>query len=275
MKIIDTHQHFWKYDPVNYSWINDEMQVIRKDFLPHDLALVVNEHKLQGTIAVQADQTEAETDWLLELAAKNDFIQGVVGWVDLRSSNIEERLQHYTQFKKLKGFRHVLQGEEPAFMLQKDFFNGISKLQQFNFTYDILIFPKHLAAALDLVRQFPAQKFVIDHVAKPHIKDGKIDEWKAGMQALSQQQNVYCKISGMVTEGDWKNWTAGQLQPYIDAVVECFGIDRIMYGSDWPVCLVASSYTRWLQTVKDYFSSSSAEDQEKVFSSNAIKFYNL
>jgi L-fuconolactonase len=275
MKIIDTHQHFWKYDPVNYSWINDEMQVIRKDFLPHDLALVVNEHKLQGTIAVQADQTEAETDWLLELAAKNDFIQGVVGWVDLRSSNIEERLQHYTQFKKLKGFRHVLQGEEPSFMLQKDFLSGISKLQQFNFTYDILIYPKHLAAALDLVRQFPAQKFVIDHVAKPHIKDGKIDEWKAGMQALSQQQNVYCKISGMVTEAEWKNWTAGQLQPYIDAVVECFGIDRIMYGSDWPVCLVASSYTRWLQTVKDYFSSYSAEEQEKVYSSNAIKFYNL
>lgn len=275
MKIIDTHQHFWKYDPVNYSWINDEMAVIRKDFLPGDLAVVVNEHKLNGTVAVQADQTEAETDWLLQLAAKNDFIKGVVGWVDLRSSNIEKRLQHYQQFSKLKGFRHVLQGEEPSFMLQKDFLNGISKLQQFNFTYDILIFPQHLAAALELVQQFPEQKFVIDHVAKPYIKDGKIDEWKTGMQQLAQQSNVYCKISGMVTEADWKNWNADQLKPYIDVVVNSFSIDRIMFGSDWPVCLVASSYKRWLQTVKDYFSSYSTEDQEKVFSSNAIKFYKL
>ena len=275
MKIIDTHQHFWKYDPVNYSWINDEMQVIRKDFLPGDLAVVVNEHTLQGTVAVQADQTEAETDWLLQLAAKNDFIKGVVGWVDLRRSNIEERLQYYQQFSKLKGFRHVLQGEEPSFMLQKDFLNGISKLQQYNFTYDVLIFPQHLAAALELVQQFPEQKFVIDHVAKPYIKDGKIDEWKTGMEKIAQHQNVYCKISGMVTEADWKNWTADQLKPYMDVVVNSFGIDRIMYGSDWPVCLVASSYKRWLQTVKNYFASYSEEEQEKVFSSNAIKFYNL
>ena len=275
MKIIDTHQHFWKYDPVNYSWINDEMQVIRKDFLPGVLAVVVNEHKLQGTLAVQADQTEAETDWLLQLAAKNDFIKGVVGWVDLRSSNIEERLQHYQQFSKLKGFRHVLQGEEPSFMLQKDFLNGISKLQQYNFTYDVLIFPQHLAAALELVQQFPEQKFVIDHVAKPYIKDGKIDEWKTGMEKIAQHQNVYCKISGMVTEADWKNWTEDDLRPYMDVVISSFGIDRIMYGSDWPVCLVASSYKRWLQTVKNYFASYSEEEQEKVFSSNAIKFYNL
>lgn len=275
MTIIDTHQHFWKYDPVNYSWINDEMQVIRKDFLPGDLAVIVNEEKLHGTIAVQADQTESETDWLLQLAAKNDFIKGVVGWVDLRSSNIEERLQHYQQFSKLKGFRHVLQGEDPSFMLQESFLNGISKLNEYGFAYDILIFPQHLEAALQLVKQFPEQRFVIDHVAKPTIKDGKIDEWKKGMQQLAQHSNVYCKISGMVTEADWKNWTAEQLKPYIDVVVESFGIDRIMYGSDWPVCLVASSYKRWLQTVKEYFSAYSVEDQEKIFSDNAIQFYNL
>lgn len=275
MTIIDTHQHFWKYDPVNYSWINDEMQVIRKDFLPGDLAVIVNEEKLHGTIAVQADQTEAETDWLLQLAAKNDFIKGVVGWVDLRSSNIEERLQHYQQFSKLKGFRHVLQGEEPSFMLQESFLNGISKLNEYGFAFDILIFPQHLEAALQLVKQFPEQRFVIDHVAKPTIKDGKIDEWKKGMQQLAQHSNVYCKISGMVTEADWKNWTAEQLKPYIDVVVESFGIDRIMYGSDWPVCLVASSYKKWLQTVKEYFSAYSVEDQEKIFIDNAIQFYNL
>jgi len=275
MTIIDTHQHFWKYDPVNYSWINDEMQVIRRDFLPGDLAVVVNEEKLRGTVAVQADQTEAETDWLLQLAAKNDFIKGVVGWVDLRSSHIEERLQHYQQFSKLKGFRHVLQGEEPSFMLQESFLNGISKLNEYGFAYDILIFPQHLEAALQLVKQFPQQRFVVDHVAKPTIKDGKIDEWKTGMQQLAKHKNVYCKISGMVTEADWKNWTAEQLKPYIDVVVESFGIDRIMYGSDWPVCLVASSYNKWIETVKEYFSAYSAEDQEKVFSGNAIKFYQL
>jgi L-fuconolactonase len=257
MTIIDTHQHFWKYDPVNYNWINDEMQLIRKDFLPGDLAVVLKENKVQGCVAVQADQTEAETGWLLELAAKNDFIQGVVGWVDLRSNAIEKRLQHYAQFKKLKGFRHVLQGEEPSFMLQESFLNGISKLNQFGFAYDILIFPQHLSAALQLVEQFPQQRFVVDHVAKPYIKDGKIDEWKAGMQRLAQHSNVYCKISGMVTEAEWKTWTADQLKPYMDVVVESFSIDRIMFGSDWPVCLVAS------------------EDQEKVFSRNAIKFYKL
>lgn len=280
MTIIDTHQHFWKYDPVNYSWINDEMQVIRRDFLPGDLALVVNEEKLLGTVAVQADQTEAETDWLLQLAAKNDFIKGVVGWVDLRSSNIEERLQHYQRFSKLKGFRHVLQGEEPSFMLQERFLNGISKLNEYGFAYDILIFPQHLEAALQLVKQFPQQRFVVDHVAKPTIKDGKIDDpiaigWKTGMQQLAKHKNVYCKISGMVTEADWKNWTAEQLKPYIDVVVESFGIDRIMYGSDWPVCLVASSYNKWIETVKEYFSAYSADEQEKVFSGNAIKFYQL
>jgi L-fuconolactonase len=275
MNIIDTHQHFWKYDPVNYSWINEEMQVIRKDFLPGDLAVLVNEHKLQGTVAVQADQTEAETDWLLKLAANNDFIQGVVGWIDLRSDNIEERLRHYAQYKKLKGFRHILQGEEPSFMLQESFLNGIGKLQQFGFTYDILIMPKHLDASLELVQRFPEQKFVIDHVAKPYIKEGKIDEWKEGMEKLAAYQHVFCKISGMVTEADWKNWTAEQLKPYLDVVVNSFGIDRIMFGSDWPVCLVVSSYSKWLQTIKDYFASYSPEEQEKVFSSNAVTFYNL
>ncbi len=275
MKIIDTHQHFWKYDPVNYSWINDDMQVIRKDFLPGDLAIVLKENRVDACVAVQADQTEAETDWLLKLAANNDFIQGVVGWIDLRSDSIEERLRHYAQFKKLKGFRHILQGEEPSFMLQESFLNGISKLQQFGFAYDILIMPKHLDASLQLVQQFPEQKFVIDHVAKPYIKDGKIDEWKEGMEKLAAHPHVYCKISGMVTEADWKNWTAEQLKPYLDVVVNSFGSDRIMYGSDWPVCLVASSYSKWLQTIKDYFASYSAEEQEKVFSSNAVKFYNL
>jgi L-fuconolactonase len=251
------------------------MQVIRRDFLPVDLAAVYAENKVDACIAVQADQTEKETDWLLQLASENEFIAGVVGWIDLRSSHIEERLIHYASFQKLKGFRHVLQGEDPSFMLQPDFLHGISLLHKYGFAYDILIFPKHLDAAVQLVQHFPEQPFVIDHAAKPYIKDGSIDAWKAGMEKLALHKNVYCKLSGMVTEADWKNWTPDQLRPYIDVVVNSFGIDRIMYGSDWPVCLVASSYRRWLQTVKDYFASLSEEEQEKVFSSNAITFYHL
>lgn len=275
MQIIDTHQHFWKYNPVDHDWITDDMQVIRKDFLPHDLASELQGNYVDACIAVQANQTEKETEWLLQLANENDFIRAVVGWVDLRSEAIEERLQYYSNFKKLKGFRHVLQGEEPSFMLQEDFLNGISKLQRFGFTYDLLIFPHHLEAALQLVEQFPLQPFVIDHLAKPLIKEGKIDEWKNKLEKISQRPNVFCKLSGMVTEANWTNWTADDLRPYIDAVVKSFGIDRILFGSDWPVCLVASSYSKWLNIVKEYFASYSVEEQEKVFNKNAIRFYNL
>jgi L-fuconolactonase len=249
--------------------------VIRKDFLPNDLAEVLKANNVEACVSVQANQTEAETEWLVQMADENDFIEGVVGWIDLRSDVIEERLQYFTQYKKLKGFRHVLQGEVPSFMLQKDFLNGISKLNEYGFTYDILIFPHHLEAALQVVQKFPDQRFVIDHIAKPDIKDGKIDEWKTGMEKISKQQNVYCKLSGMVTEADWKNWTKESFTPYIDVVVNCFGTDRIMFGSDWPVCLVASSYTNWLNVIKEYFASYTIDEQEKVFSKNAIRFYNL
>jgi len=275
MKIIDTHQHFWKYDPVVYDWITEEMSAIRKDFLPIDLAEVLKAEKIETCISVQANQTEAETEWLVKMADENDFIAGVVGWVDLRSNLIEEWLQYFKQYKKLKGFRHVLQGEEPSFMLQESFLHGISKLNEYGYTYDILIFPHHLEAALQLVKKFPDQRFIIDHIAKPSIKDGKIDEWKADMKTISKQQNVYCKLSGMVTEADWKNWSKENLTPYIDTVVNCFGTDRIMFGSDWPVCLVASSYEKWLNVIKEYFASYTMEEQEKIFSKNAIRFYNL
>ncbi len=275
MKIIDTHQHFWKYNSVDHDWITDDMQVIRKDFLPQDLASELQSNYVDACIAVQANQTEKETEWLLQLANENEFISAVVGWVDLRSDKIDERLQYFSNYKKLKGFRHVLQGEDPSFMLQKDFLNGISKLQRFGFTYDLLVFPHHLEAALQLVEQFPLQPFVIDHAAKPLIKEAKIDEWKTNLDKISQQPNVYCKLSGMVTEANWKNWIADDLKPYLDTVVHCFGIDRILFGSDWPVCLVASSYNKWLNTVKEYFASYSNEEQEKVFCKNAMHFYNL
>jgi len=275
MTIIDTHQHYWKYDPVNYAWINDDMAVIRQDFLPADLQPVLAANGVAASIAVQADQTEQETDWLLQLADENPFIAGVVGWVDLRSPQLAERLQHYAQFSKLKGFRHVLQGEEPSFMLQSSFVNGIAQLQAHGFAYDILIFPQHLPAALQLVQQFPEQRFVIDHLAKPYIKQGLIGEWASGMKALAAHTNVYCKISGMVTEADWRKWSAADLHPYIDTVVQAFGTNRCMFGSDWPVCLVAAAYDKWLQTVQDFFAGFSTEEQAMVFGGNAKHFYQI
>ncbi|MGC4104260.1 amidohydrolase family protein [Ferruginibacter sp.] len=275
MARIDSHQHFWHYEPVQHAWIDEAMSVIRKDFLPADLQPILQQNNIDGCIAVQADQAEAETDFLLQLQNENDFIKGIVGWVDLRSGNIKERLEHYKQFSAVKGFRHVLQGEAPEFMLQPAFLNGIAALKDFGFTYDILIFPHHLPAAIELVQQFPDQPFVIDHIAKPYIKAGLIDEWKKDMQQVAQYGNVYCKISGMVTEADYKLWKKADFTPYMDAVVEAFGTKRIMYGSDWPVCLVAASYSEMINIVQEYFDSFTTNEQEAIFGNNASAFYKL
>lgn len=273
--IIDAHQHFWHYNSEKHSWIDDEMAVIRKNFLPKDLQPIYTENNVQGCVAVQADQTETETNFLIDLANQNNFIKGVVGWVDLRADNIEERLTYYKQHAIVKGFRHVLQSEEPAFMLQPHFLRGIAALKQFDFRYDILIFPKHLQAAIELVKQNPNQLFIIDHIAKPYIKAGLIDEWKKDMQAISQFENVYCKVSGMVTEADYKNWKAENFTPYLDTVVEAFGTKRILFGSDWPVCLVAASYNKMKAIVANYFSGFSISEQSNFFSNNAQQFYKL
>ncbi|MEP6747548.1 MAG: amidohydrolase family protein [Bacteroidota bacterium] len=272
---IDAHQHFWHYEPVKHSWINDEMATIRKDFMPADLQPVLKQNGIEGCIAVQADQTEAETDFLLKLSTENNFIKGVVGWVDLMAAGVADRLEHYAQFKNIKGFRHILQGEEPGFMLQPAFKRGVGLLKWYNYTYDILIFPKHLAASLELVKQFPDQQFVIDHIAKPHIKNGLIGEWKKDLTAIAQYPNVHCKISGMVTESDMRNWSASGFTPYLDAVTEAFGINRIMYGSDWPVCLAAGSYSAVFDIVKDYFATFSGSEQQLFFGHNASAFYHV
>jgi L-fuconolactonase len=275
MPVIDAHQHFWKYDPVDHAWINKEMSVIRKDFFPGDLLPVLQQNHIDGCIAVQADQSEKETDFLIGLANQNSFIKAVVGWADLRADNIKERLAHYKQYPVVKGFRHILQGEDPSFMLQPGFVRGIGALKEFGFTYDILIYPKHLSSAIELVKQFPEQPFVIDHMAKPFIKDGLIDGWKQDMQAIAQFPNVYCKLSGMVTEADWKNGKQADFTPYLDTVVKSFGINRLMYGSDWPVCLVAASYEKMIGIVKKYFSSFSTPEQEMIMGGTASGFYGL
>src|SRR5436190_9090424 len=275
MFTIDAHQHFWRYDVVTHEWINDEMSVIRKDFLPAQLKPVLKQNDISGCVAVQADQSEKETDFLLQLAEEHDFIKGVVGWVDLRADNIKERLDHYITFRLLKGFRHILQGEAPEFMLHPGFINGIAALQEYRFTYDILVFPQHLKAVLELVSKFPDQPFVIDHIAKPYIKDGLITDWKKDMEQFSIFENVYCKISGMVTEADYHHWKPADFTPYLDATVNAFGTKRILYGSDWPLCLVAANYTDMLNIVKTYFASLTATEQEDFFGNNAIRFYQL
>ena len=273
---IDSHQHFWNYHPVKDAWISDDMKVIQRDFIPADLLPILKENHIDGCIAVQADQSEEETHFLLGLADENDFIKGVVGWVDFRANNITERLQYFSQFKKLKGFRHIVQAEaEDDFLLREDFCNGIAQLEKYNFTYDILILPKHLQYAAAFVKRFPSQYFVIDHLAKPNIKENDFSDWERGITELATYKNVYCKVSGMVTEADWHNWKTEDFSYCLDVLVANFGIDRLMFGSDWPVSLLAASYEQSSAIVQDYFSKFSKEDQDKIWGGNAIKFYNL
>ena len=273
---VDAHHHFWQFDPVRDSWITEEMAVIQKDFMPGDLRPLLQQEGFDGCIAVQADQSEEQTEFLVGLANEFPFIKGVVGWVDLQAENIQDRLQHFSQHKIIKGFRHVLQGEpQRDLMLSQKFINGIGALKNFDYTYDILIFPDQLIYAKNLAAQFPDQKFVIDHLAKPYIKKKEIKEWTLDIEAIAKLPNVSCKVSGMVTEGDWKGWQKSDFTPYLDVVVHSFGTERLMFGSDWPVCQVAATYHEVVVIVNDYFSSFSKEEQENIFGGNATKFYNL
>ncbi len=273
---IDSHQHFWTFDPIRDSWITDDMSVIQRNFYPDDLKPILIQNGIDGCVAVQADQSLAETAFLLDLAAKNDFVKAVVGWIDLQADDIEEQLSELNSVKKLAGFRHVLQAEpDVEYMLRPNFLRGIAKLQKYGFTYDILIFPKHLTTAQKLVAQFPDQPFVLDHIAKPYIKAGLIDEWKRDIQSLAKFENLQCKVSGIITEADWKNWTYKPIKPYLDVVFEAFGIDRIMFGSDWPVCLVAGDYAQVKGIVETYTEDFSDSEKNKVFGENATKFYSI
>lgn len=276
MQVVDAHQHFWKYNPVRDQWINDDMRVIQRDFLPTDLLPVLKTNGVSGCITVQSDQSESENEFQLTNASNNSFIKGIVGWVNLEAKNVEERLQYYQQFEKMKGFRHVLQGEaQRDFMLRSDFKRGIRLLNKYNYTYDILVYHDQLKYLPEFVAEFPNQSFVIDHLAKPDIRNRKIEEWKKDIQAVARFENVFCKISGMVTEADWAQWRYADLAPYIDVVVEAFDTKRIMFGSDWPVCTVAASYENTLGVVKNYFASFSAHEQECFYGANALGFYNL
>ncbi len=273
---IDAHQHFWKYNRDKHAWIDDTMAVIRKDFMPSDLKEVYRQFGIDGCVAVQADQTLDETNFLLELARENDFIKGVVGWADLRESKIDTILEDYHQYDEIKGWRHIVQEEaDHNFLLRPDFLKGVSYLEKYDYTYDILIFPHQLGATLEFVNHFPHQKFVIDHIAKPYIKDGYYDGWALLMKEIAQRENVYCKLSGMITEADYQNWTREQIYPYMELALNAFGAKRIMFGSDWPVCLVAGNYGQVKELVSKFITQLSTNEQKAVMGLNAMNFYNL
>lgn len=272
---IDSHIHFWNYDKVRDAWITEEMQVLQKNYLPQILQPVIQRADVDGVIAVQADQSEAETNFLLRLSQNNSFIKGVVGWIDLSSDRVEERLAYYQQFPQIKGWRHIVQAEPDNFMLGDKFQKGISLLQKYNYTYDILSYPHQIKTAIELVRTFPNQKFVLDHCAKPILKEKKIGDWKNQMQTIAENKNVYCKLSGLLTEAKWNQWQPEDFYPYLDIVFEAFGTERILFGSDWPVILLSGEYRQWKNLVEFYLQKFSTSEQQNVMGNNAIKFYNL
>ena len=298
---IDAHQHFWHFDPVRDAWITEgSMSAIRRDFLPENATSILKKNGFDGCIAVQADQSETETQFLLDLADTHECIKGVVGWVDLKADNLAERLDYFAQFSKLKGFRHILQGEKPEFMLNPKFTEGVRLLGQKGFTYDILVFPRHLKAVKLFLQKFGNQPFVIDHIAKPYIKKGLIKQWATDLKAIAKYENVSCKVSGMVTEADWQDWKESDFTPYLDIIFDAFGTDRIMYGSDYPVCLVAATYEKQVSIIENYLDvycrdamhrvSCHAERQTivqhrdamnrlstagKIFGENAARFYSI
>jgi L-fuconolactonase len=273
---VDTHQHFWKYNENDYPWMSAEMAALRRDFEPPDLQPLLRECGIDATVAVQARQSLQETEWLLELAREYDFIRGVVGWVDLCSPQAGAQLERFAASETLRGVRHVIHDElDDEFMLRRDFLAGISLLAEFELTYDLLIFPKHLPFATELVRSYPAQPFVVDHIAKPSIRNREIQPWLAGLQRLAAFPNVFCKVSGMVTEAPWNTWQAEDLDVYMDAVFNAFGSSRILIGSDWPVCTLAGSYTRVMDIPKNYLARLSVDEQNAVWCENPRAFYGL
>jgi L-fucono-1,5-lactonase len=273
---IDSHQHFWRYNPTQLPWITDAMDVLRRDYLPRDLMPLLRATGFDGTIAVQAQQVIDETEWLLRLADEQDFIRGVVGWVDLRSRQVDEQLKRFANHPKLVGVRHIVHDEpDDEFMLRPDFQRGIGKLQGFDLTYDLLLFPKHLPVAAKLVAQFSHQRFVLDHIAKPNIAEKQVLPWRDDLIRLARFPNVTCKLSGMVTEARWKQCRPEDFHPYLDAVVEAFGPDRLMIGSDWPVCTLSREYSPTMQIVMDYVQRLPPETRAGILGGNCARVYQL
>jgi L-fuconolactonase len=276
MRRIDSHQHFWRYNPHEYGWIDESMACLRRDFLPADLKAEIDPCGVDSTVAVQARQTLEETRWLLDLARSNPFIAGVVGWVPLVDAGVSELVGPVRELGPLKGLRHILQGEsDDLYMLREDFNRGISALREFDLVYDILIFERQLPQTLEFVDRHPNQTFVLDHVAKPRIRDGAISPWREHIRRLAGRPNVFCKLSGMVTEADYTKWTPQQLEPYFDTVLQAFGPERLMFGSDWPVCLVAAPYRTWFNLVSSRVESLGRDERDAILGGTAGRVYRI
>lgn len=275
LSAIDSHVHFWHYDKKRYSWINSQMKYLHQDYLPKHLELTLKRNNINGVIAVQADQTEVETLFLVELSKTYSFIKGVVGWVDLADKNIHNRLQYFSQFPVIKGWRHFIQTEGNNYLENNAFLNGISALETYGYPFDLLIIPAQLKSTIDFVKKFPDQKFVINHFAKPNVKEKQIDDWKIMIAELAQSPNVVCKLSGLFTEAHWKKWSAGEFFPYLDVVFKNFGTSRLLFGSDWPVLLLSGIYIQWKSLLEKYMQHYPKEEAQKVFGDNARLIYGL
>lgn len=273
--IIDTHQHFWKYNPVKDTWIDERMEILKRDFLPADLAPELQKNHVDGCIAVQAHQSEKENNFLLALARENNFIKGVIGWVDLCGENCEEHIARLSQSKLLKGFRHIIQTEPDGFMMQKRFQQGIAVLKKYNLLYELLVYPRQLKEAIRLVENHPDQQFVLDHIAKPQLSQAINPQWEYYIQKLARFPNVSCKLSGLVTETRNFHWQNVNFHPFLDTVVNAFGTDRVLFGSDWPVCLLGGNYGQILQIITDYLENFSDTECNKIMGLNAARLYKL
>jgi L-fuconolactonase len=273
---VDSHQHFWRYSPNEYGWIDDSMVALQRDYLPAEAKREMDRAGIDACVAVQARQTIEETRWLLELAEVNRFIAAVVGWIDLQADDVAAQIEEFAACPKLVGVRHIVQSEpDDRFLLRPSFCRGISVLEDLDLTYDILIYPRHLPAALEFVSRFKAQRFVLDHLAKPAIRTGEIREWEKHIRELAKAPNVFCKLSGLVTEADWARWTPDQIRPYLDVAFDCFGVHRLMAGSDWPVCTVAAEYRSTMAVIGDYLDGRPASEREAVMGGNAARFWRL
>ena len=271
---LDSHQHYWHYDPVLYPWIDEKKAILKRDYLPSDLEPLLARTGFDGTIAVQACQSISDTVFLLQLADHHDSVKGVVGWVDLCSDRVGDELQRFAPHPKLVGVRHIVHDEpDDDFMLRADFRRGISRLREFDLTYDLLLFPRHIARAVRLVEEFPEQPFILDHIAKPFIRDGEFSPWREDLRTLAAFPNVTCKLSGLVTEARWDAWRPVDIHPYLDVVVEVFGPSRLMIGSDWPVCLLAGDYGRVMDVVVNYVERLSEDERHGILGENAAQVY--
>lgn len=272
---IDSHVHFWKYDKKVYAWIDSSMKDLQKDYLPEHLLPTLKRNGVDAIIAVQADQSELDTHFMVEMAKTHSFIQGVVGWTDLRSAELENRLEYFSQYPIIKGWRHIVQGEPDGFLADHDFRRAMPLLQRYGYRYDVLVFASQMAQAVDFVNAFPDNSFILDHAGKPDIRSGEIKEWEKHIRAIAQHPNLYCKLSGLFTEAKWKQWSAAEFYPYLDVLFDAFGPNRLLWGSDWPVMLLSGIYVQWKSLVEKYMEKYTDEDREAVFGGNAVEAYGL